>query len=94
MEIHTTRFGTVGVKSDEVIVFPGGMLGLEDCQHWVLLADAEDEALGWLQSTSHGDVALAVVSPRRFVPDYDVRVGRSGAVALGARNAGRGRTCW
>jgi flagellar assembly factor FliW len=77
MEIHTTRFGTVGVKSDEVIVFPGGMLGLEDCQHWVLLADAEDEALGWLQSTSHGDVALAVVSPRRFVPDYDVRVGRS-----------------
>jgi flagellar assembly factor FliW len=77
MEIHTTRFGTIGVKSEEVILFPGGMLGLEDCQHWVLLADADDDGLGWLQSTSHGDVALAVVSPRRFVPDYDVRIGRS-----------------
>ncbi len=77
MEIHTTRFGTIGVKADEVILFPSGILGLEDCQHWILLADAEDDGLGWLQSTSHGDVALAVVTPRRFVPDYDVRVPRS-----------------
>ncbi|MEX2111979.1 MAG: flagellar assembly protein FliW [Pirellulales bacterium] len=77
MEIHTTRFGTVGVNADDVILFPNGILGLEDCQQWVLLADAEDGALGWLQSTSRADVALAAVSPRRFVPDYDVRVPRS-----------------
>jgi flagellar assembly factor FliW len=77
MEIHTTRFGTVGIKSDDVILFPSGILGLEDCQHWILLADAQNDNLGWLQSTTHGDVALAVVSPRRFVPDYDVRVPRS-----------------
>jgi flagellar assembly factor FliW len=77
MEIHTTRFGTVDVEPNDVILFPTGMLGLDDCQHWVLLVDAENESLGWLQSTTHGDVALAVVSPRRFVPDYDVRVDRS-----------------
>lgn len=77
MEIHTTRFGTLNIKSDDVILFPAGMLGLDDCQHWILLADAQNDNLGWLQSTTHGDVALAVVSPRRFVPDYDVRVGRS-----------------
>ena len=76
MEIHTTRFGTVDVEPNDVILFPTGMLGLDDCLHWVLLVDAENEALGWLQSTTHGDVALAVVSPRRFVPDYDVRVAR------------------
>jgi flagellar assembly factor FliW len=32
--------------------------------------------LGWLQSTSHPEVALAVVSPRRFVPGYQLRVPR------------------
>ncbi len=82
MEIHTTRFGPVDVDANDVILFPGGMLGLDDCLHWVLLADASDEGLGWLQSTTHGDVALAVVSPRRYVPDHQVRVARSELASL------------
>ncbi len=82
MEIHTTRFGTVEVEPADVILFPTGMLGLDGCQHWVLLADADNEALGWLQSTTHGDVALAVVSPRRFVAEHAVRVARSELASL------------
>jgi flagellar assembly factor FliW len=77
MEIHTTRFGTLDVEAADVILFPGGMLGLDDCRHWVLLADATNDVLGWLQSTTHADVALAVVGPRRFLPDHVVRVCRS-----------------
>src|SRR5438105_3887673 len=77
MQIQTTRFGTVEIEADDIIHFPNGMLGLEDCRHWVLLADAENDALGWLQSTARADVALAVVSPRRFQAEYQVRVSRS-----------------
>src|SRR6185436_20161866 len=51
-------------------------LGLEDCHRWVLLADGDNEALAWLQSTSRPEVALAVVHPKRFVPQYQLRVGR------------------
>jgi flagellar assembly factor FliW len=76
MEIHTTRFGPVDIHPHDIILFPDGILGLDDCLHWVLLADADNEALGWLQSTTYGDVALAVVSPQRFVPDHCVRVAR------------------
>jgi flagellar assembly factor FliW len=76
MEINTTRFGSLGIEADDVISFPEGLLGLDGCHDWVLLADAENDALGWLQSATHDDVALAVVSPRRFVPDYQVRVAR------------------
>jgi flagellar assembly factor FliW len=43
----------------------------------VLLADAENEALGWLQSISRPEIGLAVVSPRRVVPDYQLRLARS-----------------
>jgi flagellar assembly factor FliW len=76
IEIPTSRFGVVAVEANDVISFPAGLLGLDGCSRWVLLADAQNDALGWLQSTTQPDVALAVVSPRRFVPDYQVRVGR------------------
>jgi flagellar assembly factor FliW len=76
MRVNTTRFGRLEVEADDVLLFSNGVLGLEDCRHWVLLADAENDALGWLQSVSRSEIALAVVSPRRFVPDYQLRVAR------------------
>ncbi len=77
MDIQTTRFATVAIEADDILHFPEGLAGLEDCHHWVLLADAQNDALGWLQSTSRPEIALAVVTPRRFVPDYQVRVARA-----------------
>jgi flagellar assembly factor FliW len=77
MQIRTTRFGSLEIEADDVIHFPAGLLGLEEYRPWVLLADAQNDALGWLQSTTRPEVALAVVSPRRFVPDYQFRVFRS-----------------
>ncbi|REK17977.1 MAG: hypothetical protein DWQ37_05505 [Planctomycetota bacterium] len=76
MEIDTSRFGPVEIARDDVIQFQAGLPGLDDCTSWVLLGDAHNDALGWLQSTSHRDVALAVVSPRRFVPGYKLSVPR------------------
>lgn len=84
MEIHTSRFGTLEFAPRDVLQFPGGMLGLEDCSRWILLGDAENPVLGWLQSASHADVALAVVSPRQFVPGYKLRVNRSDLNGLSA----------
>ncbi len=49
-------------------------MGFEDCQHWVILADGSNEAVAWLQSMNRPDIALPVVSPRRFIPDYQVRI--------------------
>ena len=77
MRITTSRFGRIDIDAGDIIRFPSGLPGLEDCREWALLADAANEALGWLQSTTRPEVALAVVSPRRFVPDYQVRIPRS-----------------
>jgi flagellar assembly factor FliW len=76
MQINSTRFGKVEVFDTDVMEFPHGLIGMEECQRWVLLADAENSALGWLQSIDRADLALAVVSPRRFVADYRARVSR------------------
>ena len=77
MEVNTTRFGPLEVEADDLIQFPSGLMGLEDCRQWVLLTDAGNECLGWLQSATRPEVALAVVSPRRFVPQFQLRVPRS-----------------
>lgn len=82
MKIQTTRFGSIEIESTDTIRFPQGLMGLEESRQWVLLADAQNEALGWLQSTGDPGLAFAVVSPRRFVPTYQVRVSRSELASL------------
>lgn len=77
MHIDTSRFGAVQIEADDILLFPHGLIAFEDCRHWVLLSDAENESLGWLQCVSRPDVALPVISPRRFVPGYQLRIARS-----------------
>jgi flagellar assembly factor FliW len=76
MKISTTRFGSVHIEADDILLFPAGIVGFEECRHWVILADADNDSVGWLQCVSRADVALPVVSPRRYMPDYHVRVAR------------------
>ncbi len=82
MQISTTRFGTLCVDVDDLMHFPQGIVGFEDCRHWVLLADPTNNAVGWLQSAERPATALAVVSPRRFVDDYRIRVSRGQLACL------------
>jgi flagellar assembly factor FliW len=77
MVVRTTRFGTLRVHRDDTITFPLGLYGLEDCGEWALLVDSHDATLGWLQSINRAEVALAVVSPRRFVSDYQIRASQT-----------------
>ena len=74
MKIHTTRFGSIEIEPDDILFFRNGLVGFEDCRHWVLLADADNSSVAWLQSMQHSDVAMPVVSPRRFVTEYQVRL--------------------
>jgi flagellar assembly factor FliW len=76
MQLHTTRFGVVEIEIDDILLFPHGLVAFDDCRHWVLLADSGNDALGWLQCVTRGEVALPVVSPRRFAPGYQVHVTR------------------
>jgi flagellar assembly factor FliW len=76
MEINTTRFGKIDLASESILHFPAGLWGFEDCKDWVILADEENDALAWLQSTNRPAVALAMASPRRFVPNYQMHIAR------------------
>jgi len=77
MNVLTTRFGTLSVNPQDELLFERGLIGLEHCHRWVVLTDTKNRALGWLQSLDEGHIALGVVSPRRFVPDYQLRTDRA-----------------
>jgi flagellar assembly factor FliW len=83
MDIITTRFGVLSVQPQDEIVFEQGLIGLADCKRWVVLTDSSNGALGWLQNLEQGHIAVGVVSPRRFVPEYQLRVDRADLRTLG-----------
>jgi flagellar assembly factor FliW len=76
MQIGTRHFGDVEIEVDDILLFPQGVIAFEDCRHWVLLADVENPSVAWLQSANRAEVALPVVSPRRFSPEYSVHITR------------------
>ena len=76
MIVNTTRFGQIEVSQEHVILFPQGLIGFETCRHWVILPDAANADIAWLQSISQGQVALPIMSPRKLMVDYKVNVSR------------------
>lgn len=85
MRIESGRFGTLTLKTDELFLFPQGIVGLESLRQWALIPDPENQAVAWLQSASRGDRAIPMVSPRAFFPDYRVHVSRRSLAALHMR---------
>ena len=86
MRIETDRFGIIQVDEQELFLFPQGLIGLETLRQWALLPDPENPSVAWLQSASRGDRALAVISPRAFVPDYRVHVSQRSIEVLQLRS--------
>lgn len=82
MRIDTQRFGTLRLNSEQLFLFPQGLIGMENLRQWALLPDPDNDAVAWLQSASRGDRAIAVISPRAFFDDYRVHVSRRDLTAL------------
>ncbi len=83
MEVSTTRFGRLHAEADDLVLFPAGLLGMQHLRHWLLLSDACNAAVAWLQSAESDELAFAVVSPRRFAPHFQLRIGRRELQSLG-----------
>ena len=74
MQIQSSRFGKMDVSHSDMLLMPHGLIGFETCRHWILLSSVGNEEVAWLQSVAQANVALPVVSPRRFAPNYRAHV--------------------
>lgn len=89
MLVKTTRFGPIAANQADIIVFPNGLIGFEDTRHWLVLADANSADLAWLQSTAQPQVAIPLISPRKFLPDYKVTISQRQIDTLRVRSSDR-----
>lgn len=85
MLIQTTRFGRLQVDHADLLLMPHGLIGFESCRHWILIQQDGGERVAWLQSVGLANVAVPVVSPRRFAQDYRVHVAQRQMTSLHLR---------
>ncbi|MEM9644594.1 MAG: flagellar assembly protein FliW [Planctomycetota bacterium] len=85
MRVETHRFGNLVLKTEDLFLFPQGLVGLETLRQWALIPDPDNGAVAWLQSASRGDRAIPLVSPRAFFPSYRVHVSRREMTSLHMR---------
>jgi flagellar assembly factor FliW len=80
MQVNTSRFQVVEYTAQDCLVFPEGIIGFEHLNLWLLL---NDDALSWLQSVETPDVAIPVVNPFVYVPNYKIRIAREACAENG-----------
>lgn len=65
-----TAFGSFDVASDQVVTFPAGVPGFEECRRFVVLSSRELEPFKCLQSVEGPTASFLAVDPRRAFPEY------------------------
>ncbi len=89
MLVKSTRFGPIDASQGDVILLPNGLIGFESTRYWLILPDADNPDIAWLQSTAQPQIALPIISPRKFLPDYKVAINDRQIEVLRARNSDR-----
>lgn len=82
MVIKTTRFGQVSIDSQDLLIFPEGLLGFQDLRQFVLLDDPNDDIFAWLQSCELPSIAFPVLEPEIFGQTYSTQLTKNEAEIL------------
>ena len=71
MEINTKYFGAMPYTEDEVITFPKGIFGFEECRQFILIRfEDENGGLLCLQNIENEQLAFVVINPFCFLLEY------------------------
>ncbi len=70
MKIKTRKFGEIDIEDAKILTMPEGLAGFPGFKHFVLLESPDIKPFCWFQSTENPDLALVVMDPFLFKPDY------------------------
>jgi flagellar assembly factor FliW len=70
MKVVTLQFGELEVMEEQIIRFPKGIIGFEDCHEFVIIDDEEYEPFRWLISLDKEEFGFPILDPFLVKPDY------------------------
>lgn len=70
MKIQTRKFGEIEVDENKMLTIPEGLPGFPGYERFALLEDPNTVPFCWLQSEQEPKLALVVMNPFVFKPDY------------------------
>lgn len=82
---ESVRFGAVEIPDGDVIEFPHGLIGLGG-RHWALLDRNPGTGFLWLHCVEDPALALPVVGPELFFPDFELELGEDELAAIGVED--------
>ncbi len=71
IKINTKRFGEMEFPEDAMVKVLGGLIGLSGYENFVIIRYQDDSPFYWLQCVDDPELALVMIDPHLFKPDYD-----------------------
>lgn len=84
VNVQSDLLGPIDVPDVEIVNFRRGLLGLPECQRFVLLP-TERDGVYWLQSCDHSALVFLLVDPFKTTVGYSVDLGAEDLVDLSAK---------
>ena len=72
MKIMTRKFGEIEIDEKKILVMPEGLPGFPGFERFILLEDPKTSPFCWFQSMEEPNLALVIMSPFIFKPDYKI----------------------
>ncbi|MCP3941178.1 MAG: flagellar assembly protein FliW [Desulfobacteraceae bacterium] len=72
MKIKTRKFGEIEIDKNKTLFMPEGLPGFSGFEKFVLLEDPKTVPFCWFQSLEEPNLALAIMNPFLFKPDYKI----------------------
>ncbi|TWI72382.1 flagellar assembly factor FliW [Desulfobotulus alkaliphilus] len=72
MQIETAKFGVIEVEEDKILHLPYGLAGFPGEERFVILDKEDTRPFCWLQCVDVPAIALMLMDPCLFKPDYSV----------------------
>jgi flagellar assembly factor FliW len=72
LKIETSQFGTIQIPEEKIITMPAGIPGFPGRRHFIILEREETRPFCWYQCVDDPDLALVIMNPHLFKPDYSV----------------------
>lgn len=86
MQVDSDLLGPIDVPDAEIVHFQRGLLGLPECQRFVLVP-AERDGVYWLQSCEHSALVFLLVDPFKTTKGYGVDLNADDLAELAARES-------